>query len=62
MGDCTLATPCSIASVFGLTRVDVSNALEAVTAVRYGHDMCMDPIQTIEEVFDQAVFPEDRKC
>ena len=26
------------------------------------HDMCMDPIQTIQEVFDQAVFPEDRKC
>ena len=36
--------------------------VEAIEGELTDHDMCMDLIQTIEEVFDQAVFWEDRKC
>ena len=34
-------------------------AMEAIEGDVTDHDMCMDLIQTIQEVFDQAVFPED---
>ena len=40
----------------------VAAAVEAIEGDVTDHDMCMDLTQTIEEVFDQAVFPEDRKC
>ena len=39
----------------------VAVAMEAVEGDVADHDTCMDLIQTIHEVFDQAV-PEDRKC
>ena len=35
----------------------VAAALEAIEGDVTDHDMCMDLIQTIQEVFDQAVFP-----
>ena len=37
----------------------VAAAMEAIEGDVTDHDMCMDLIQTIQEVFDQAVFPED---
>ena len=37
-------------------------AVEEIEGDVTDHGMCMDPIQTIQEVFDQAVFQEDRKC
>ena len=40
----------------------VAAAMETIEGDVTDHDMCMDLIQTIQEVFDQAVFPEDRKC
>ena len=40
----------------------VAAVVEAIEGDVTDHDMCMDLIQTIEEVFDQAVFLEDRKC
>ena len=35
----------------------VAAAVEAIEGDVTDHDMCMDLIQTIQEVFDQAVFP-----
>ena len=40
----------------------VAAAVEAIDGDVTDHDMCMDLNQTIQEVFDHAVFPEDRKC
>ena len=40
----------------------VAVAMDAIEGDVTDDDMCMDLIQTIHEVFDQAVFPEDRKC
>ena len=40
----------------------VAVAMEAIEGDVTDHDMCMDLTQTIQEVFDQAVFLEDRKC
>ena len=40
----------------------VAAAVEAIEGDATDHDKCTDLIQTIQEVFDQAVFPEDRKC
>ena len=40
----------------------VAVAMEAIEGDVADHDMCMDLSQTIHEVFDQAVFLEDRKC
>ena len=37
----------------------VAAAMEAIEGDVTDHDMCMDLIQTMQEVFDQAVFPED---
>ena len=40
----------------------VAVAKEAIEGEVTDRDMCMDLTQTIQEVFDQAVFPEGRKC
>ena len=40
----------------------VAVVMEAIEGDVTDHNMCMDLIQTIQEVFDQAVFPEGRKC
>ena len=37
----------------------VAAAMEAIEGDITDHDMCMDLVQTIQEVFDPAVFPED---
>ena len=37
----------------------VAATMDAIEEDVTDHDMCMDIIQTIQEVFDQAVFPED---
>ena len=37
----------------------VAAAMEGIEGDVTDHDVCMDLIQTIQEVFDQVVFPED---
>ena len=40
----------------------VAVAMEGIEGNVTDHDICMDLIQTIHEVFDEAVSPEDRNC
>ena len=41
-----------------MTQTNWWTAMEAIEGDVTDHDMCMDLFQTIQEVFDQAVFPE----